>query len=221
MKLLRSCLLLVAAATAVSVSSLWAASPAAAPQPDAEGFYELFDGKSLDGWKLGGPEGSFFVEDAKLVARATKNQAHLFYVGPVKNHDFKNFHLKAEVMTAPGANSGIYFHTAFQESGWPSKGYEIQVNVSHADPKKSGGLYGIRDCFDPPCKDNQWYTQEIIVTGKKIVTKINGKTIVDYTEPDDWNKGQRRIDRGTFALQAHDPKSTVYFKSIRVKPLDD
>ena len=139
----------------------------------------------------------------------------------MKNANFKNFHLKAEVMTLPGANSGIYFHTAFQESGWPKKGYEIQVNVSHSDPKKSGGLYGIRDCLDPPCKDNQWYTQEIIVTGKKIVTKINGQTIVDYTEPDDWNKGDRRVDRGTFALQAHDPKSTVYFKSIRVKPLDD
>ena len=190
------------------------------PQPDKDGFYSLFDGKSLAGWKVGGDEKSFFVEDGKLVAAAVKAQAHLFYDGAVKNHNFKNFIVKADVMTLPSANSGIYIHTAYQEAGWPKKGYEIQVNVSHGDPKKSGGLYGIKDCFDPPCKDNVWYTQEITVEGKRIVSKIDGKVIFDYTEPDDV-KGDRRLAGGTFALQAHDPKSKVFFKNIKVKPLAD
>jgi len=44
--------------------------------------------------------------------------------------------------------------------------------------------------------------------------------IVDYTEPDDV-KGDRRLSRGTFALQAHDPGSKVCFKGIMVKPLPD
>lgn len=189
------------------------------PKPDADGFYSLFDGKSLDGWKPSGAEKSFYVEDGSLVAEASKDNAHLFYAGPVEKHEFKNFHFKADVMTLPGANSGIYIHTGYQDAGWPSKGYEIQVNVSHRDPKKSGGLYGIRDCMDPPAKDNAWYTQEIIVEGKRIVSKIDGKVIFDYTEPDDWNKGQRKLDSGTFALQAHDPKSKVLFKNIKVKPL--
>jgi len=29
----------------------------------------------------------------------------------------------------------------------------------------------------------------------------------------------RRLSSGTFALQGHDPESTVYFRNIRVKPL--
>jgi hypothetical protein len=44
---------------------------------------------------------------------------------------------------------------------------------------------------------------------------------VDYTEPENAQrpKGmeQRLISSGTFALQAHDPKSKVYFKNIKVK----
>jgi hypothetical protein len=208
------------------VFALWFAfapfAPAAdAPAADKDGWISLFDGKSLDGWKCGGEAKSFYVEDGKLVAQSVKGCAHLFYDGPAQQHNFKNFHFKAEVMTLPGANAGIYFHSGFQEAGWPKKGYEIQVNISHADPKKTGGLYGVRDCMDPPAKDNEWYTQEVIVKGKHIVSKVNGKVVVDYTEPDDWQSGDRRISSGTFALQAHDPKSKVFFRNLQVKPLAD
>ena len=86
-------------------------------------------------------------------------------------------------MTTPGSNSGIYFHTRYQESGWPKYGYECQVNVSHGDPKKSSGLYGVDDVADPGVSDDQWYTQEIIVTGRRVQLILNGKTLVDYTEP--------------------------------------
>ena len=209
------------AAAAVVVLLLTAgcfAADAAAPAADKDGFYSLFDGKSLDGWKVGKNAESFKVQDGLIVANG--QVAHLFYDGPVKNHDFKNFHLKAEVMTFPKANSGIYFHTKYQEAGWPSAGYEIQVNQTHSDPKKSSGLYGVKDVFEAPAKDNVWYTQEIIVQGKRIITKVDGKTLVDYTEPNDV-KGTRKLSSGTFALQAHDPGSKVYFKSVKVKPLED
>ena len=193
----------------------------AEPPADEPGWIRLFDGKTLHAWKCGGNPASFYVEDGALVAKAVGGNAHLFYDGEVKRHDFRNFHLKVDVMTTPGSNSGIYIHTAYQESGWPSKGYEIQVNISHADPKKSGGLYGVKDCYERAAKDNTWYTQEIIVQGKRIISKIDGKVIVDYTEPSDWKEAGRRLSSGTFALQAHDPKSKVYFKNILVKLLDD
>jgi hypothetical protein len=141
-------------------------------------------------------------------------------MGDVENHDFKNFHFKAEVMTMPGSNSGLYFHTKYQKSGWPAIGYEVQVNQTQGDPKKSSGLYNVKDVFEAPAKDNQWYTQEIIVRGKQIVTKVDGKTIVDFTEPDGV-EGGRKLSSGTFAIQAHDPGSKVYIRNIRVKPLDD
>jgi len=204
---------------AIVIVVLLAAWCSAADKPAAkEGWISLFDGKTLNGWKVGQNADSFKVQDGLIVANGPV--AHLFYMGDVQNHDFKNFHLKADVMTFPKANSGIYFHTKYQESGWPKHGYEVQVNQTHSDPKKSSGLYGVKDVFEAPAKDNVWYTQEIIVQGKRIITKVDGKVIVDYTEPDDV-QGDRRLSRGTFALQAHDPGSKTYFKNIMVKPLPD
>ena len=127
--------------------------------------------------------------------------------------------VKADVMTTPGSNSGLYFHTKYQPEGWPSIGYEAQVNNTHGDPKKTGGLYGVSDVFQAPAEDGEWFTQEIIVEGKHIVIKVDGEALVDYTEPDDVSGG-RKLSSGTFAIQAHDPKSKVFFKNIVVKPLD-
>ena len=189
-----------------------------AQEKDKNGFISLFDGKSLEGWKASEHPDSFSVKDEVIVVHGPR--AHLFYMGEVEDHDFKNFHFKADVKTTPGANSGLYFHTRFQETGWPSIGYEVQVNQTHGDPKKSSGLYGVKDVFESPAKDNEWYTQEIIVKGKRIITKVNGKTLVDYTEPADV-EGDRKLSSGTFAIQAHDPKSVVFIKNIKVKPLDD
>ncbi len=203
---------------AAAVSMLVTASLTAAAANE-EGWISLFNGKNLDGWKASENPDSFQVEDGVLVVDGPRG--HLFYDGPVEDADFKNFHLKADVQTKPNANSGIYFHTRYQESGWPSAGYEVQVNVSHRDPKKSGGLYGVRDVADPPAKDNEWYTQEIIVQGKRIISKIDGEVLVDYTEEPGDIRGDRRLSSGTFAIQAHDPDSKILFKNIQVKPLDD
>jgi len=187
-----------------------------------DGFVPLFDGETMDGWKVTeeNPE-SWSVKDGALVCDGPR--AHLFYVGDLA--PFDDFHFKADVKTTPGSNSGIYFHTRYQESGWPKFGYECQVNVSGSDPKKSSSLYGVRNIADPGVEDGKWYTQEIIVRGDHIVLKINGETMVDYTEPEGKeaysDQFERRLGKGTFALQAHDPKSKVYFKNLRVKKLDD
>src|SRR5215471_14229312 len=104
---------------------------------DSGGWISLFDGKSLEGWKASDEEGTFSVQDGMIVVHGPRS--HLYYVGNVGNHDFKNFEFKAEVMTTPGSNSGIYFHTAYQDKGWPDKGFEVQVNNSHTDWKRTGG----------------------------------------------------------------------------------
>jgi hypothetical protein len=180
----------------------------------------LFDGESLNGWKASENKDTFTVRDGMIIANGLRS--HLFYVGPVENANFKNFELKADVMTKPGSNSGIYFHTEYQEIGWPDKGYEVQVNNTHSDWRKTGGLYGVEDVRQSPAKDNQWFTEHIVVQDKRIIVKVDGETTVDYTEPEDANYPDfpgRKIARGTFALQGHDPKSTVYYKNIMVKPL--
>jgi hypothetical protein len=154
---------------------------------------------------------------------ANGETAHLFYDGDVQSHNFKNFEFKADVMTTPGSNSGIYFHTTYQESGWPAKGYEVQVNNSHTDWRRTGGLYAIDDVKEVFVKDNEWFTEYIKVEGKRVIIKLNDKTVVDYTEPENVERPKgmegRVLSSGTFALQGHDPKSKVYFKNIMVKPL--
>ncbi len=93
----------------------------------SDGWIRIFDGKTLGGWKGNDKPGTFRVENGMIVVEGPRS--HLFYVGPVMNHNFKNFEFKADVMTMPGSNSGMYFHTKFLESGWPSHGYEVQVNI--------------------------------------------------------------------------------------------
>jgi hypothetical protein len=183
----------------------------------------LFDGKSLTYWKVGDNAATFSVDSGMIIVHG--NTAHLFYEGNVLNHHFKNFEFKAEVMTYPGANSGIYFHTDFQQGGWPEKGYEVQVNNSHSDWRRTGSLYGIDDVKEVYVKDYEWYTEYIKVVGKRVIIKINDKVVVDYTEPENVKRSpdeaQRVISSGTFALQGHDPKSIVHFKNILVKPLPE
>lgn len=188
-------------------------------QKAKKGWYSLFDGKSFDGWKVGDNASSFSIENGTI--KVNGPVAHLFYVGPVNNHDFKNFEFKTQVMTTPGSNSGIYFHTEFQQGSWPDKGYEVQVNNSHTDWRRTGSLYGIQDVKDTLVKDNVWYTEHIIVKDKHVIIKINDKTVVEYDEPAELPESRkgRRISSGTFALQGHDPKSKVYYKDIMVKPL--
>jgi len=189
----------------------------------ADDWVSLFDGKSLDGWKASEAQGTFSVKDGAIVVFGPRS--HLYYIGPVANHDFKNFEFKADVMTMPGSNSGIYFHTAYQETGFPDKGFEVQVNNSHTDWKRTGGLYDIQDVRDVPAPDNQWFTERIVVQGKRIRTYVNDKLIVDYTEPENVkppaNHTGRVLSSGTFAFQGHDPKSKVLYKNVQVKRLPD
>jgi hypothetical protein len=188
-----------------------------AEKADEEGWVSLFDGKSLDGWKASEKADSFSVRDGMICVET--GRSHLYYVGPVKEHNFKNFELKADVMTRPGANSGIYFHTEFQENDWPRKGFECQVDNTHSDPKRTGSLYGIKHIMnDSPAKDDVWFNYQIIVNGKTVTIKIDGKVVNEYTFPDD---ARRAPTSGTFCLQGHDPKSKVYYKNIAVKPLTD
>lgn len=206
-----------------------------------EGFVSLFDGKSLTGWTSSKdkPE-SFSVKDGELVVSG--GRAHLFYTGEVGGADFKNFELKLKVKTTEGANSGVYFHTKYQADGWPEVGFEAQVNSTHSDPKKTGSLYNVVNIYAPkdqepflarvsdkrevfiyqpkaPSTDGEWFDYHIIVQDNHITVKVNGLTVVDWTQPDDWKK-ERRIGHGTIALQAHDPNSTTMYKEIQIKVLD-
>jgi len=220
------------------------------PQPEI-GFVSLFDGKTLDGWKVGENAGVFQLRDGLIVMECpatNHNPAHIFYVGTVNAHTFKNFDLRVDLMTFPCANSGIYFHTRYQEAGWPNHGIECQVDNTHSDWRRTGSLWGIRNISwgpetppadnqemvtilpKPPVTDNTWYTQEVICQNGLVTVKLNGQKLFDYQVPDaeaehTLSTGNTWLPAGTFALQGHPPMpgqiSKVCFKNIRVKVLPD
>ena len=183
---------------------------------------QLFTGKDLQGWRVSENPSSFSVENGLI--KVSGPRAHAFYIGDVGDADFKNFELLVEVKTLPKANSGIFVHTAYQASDWPEKGYEIQVNQSHSDWRKSGSLYAVQDVSEVYVKDGEWYTYHVIVKGDQISVALNGKVVMEYDESADIKRtsplGKKRFDRGTIALQAHDPESVIYFRSVKIKLLD-
>jgi hypothetical protein len=187
---------------------------------------DIFNGKDLTGWTAIENPGSFRVEEGMLVCSGPRG--HLFY-----NTDkrFRNFELLAEIKTLPLANSGIYFHTSLQEYGWPELGYEVQVNNTHVgannyrETKKTGSLYAVRNVHYQMVKDGEWFTMRIKVIENHVEIFVNDIKVVDYIQPDKpWRSEEhkgRLLGSGTFALQAHDEKSTVFYKSIKVKRLPD
>jgi hypothetical protein len=191
---------------------------------------DLFDGRSLDGWRASENTASWKVVDGALAADGPRS--HLFYNGPVQGARFRNFELEVEVLARPQANSGVYFHTAFEEKGFPSKGFEIQVNNTatgegnYRERKKTGSLYGIRNVYKQLVPDNQWFRLAVAVRGKNIQVRVNGTLLVDYTEPTPpfippAHERGRFLDQGTFALQCHDATSKALFRRLRVRPLPD
>jgi len=195
----------------------------------AQDWQPLFDGKTLNGWKASETPGSFKVVDGQIACDGPRS--HLFYVGPDGKADFKNFELSLEVMTRNGANSGVYFHTAFQDEGFPRKGFEAQVlnlrtgEGGYRENKLTGSLYGIRNIYKPIAKDGEWFTMRISVKGKRVQIRVNDLLLVDYVEPSPApsvpGAPGRRLDHGTFALQCHDPGSKVFYRNIRVRRLPD
>jgi len=191
---------------------------------DSGGWVSLFDGHSLNGWKANEHERAFKAENGQIVAHGKR--AHLFYTGTGLHADFKNFEFSAEVMTRPGADSGIYFHTGFQPSGWPVAGFEVQVNnTSKGDNRKTGSLFAVRNVYKQYINDNQWFRIHILVRGKQVQIRLNDMLVVDYVEPNvpfrADPKFERVLNHGTFALQAHGPQSTTYFKNLRVRSLPE
>lgn len=185
------------------------------------GWQPLFDGTTLTGWRASESQATFSVSDGNIVAHGPRS--HLFYVGPVADHDWTDFELVIQVKTSRSANSGVYFHTRFQDAGFPEAGYQVQINNTNPYPSKTASLYGVDDRLTTSVGDDVWFELLIRVEGKHIVTKVNGATICDYVEPAnpkrrDEVKGSV-LGHGTIALQGHDKDSEVRFCNIKIRSL--
>ncbi len=197
----------------------------------ADEWQSLFNGKDLTGWRANIYPDSFTVKEGTIRTQATKESSHLFYVGDRKEGTvaFKNFELELKARCEGEANSGVYIHSAIDSGKGPknhlSKGYEIQLNNTPKEKKKTGSLYAVVDLDKSPVDETKWFAVRIVVKEKRITVEIDGKEVIDYTEPTDVKRPADRAGRlldpngGAIALQGHDPTSVYYFKDIRVKRL--
>ena len=179
---------------------LYAADQASAPNTltDAEkqaGWVLLFDGRTLGGWKASEDPVSFSVRDGMIVAHArgtpVKGQAghpkcHLYYVGQDGRAEFTDFELRAEAKAERDSNGGIYFHTQFVPDNWPQKGMEVQINNLKTEKRKTGSLYAVADVADVLVPDAEWFQIDILVRGKRVTVALNGRTVVDWMQPENF-----------------------------------
>jgi len=204
-----------------------AALPALAAPDD---WIPLFNGRDLNDWRPSEHKDSWHLREGEIVADGARS--HLFYTGSIKSANFKNFDLEVECLARPGCNSGVYFHTAYQESGFPIKGFEIQINNTfvgegnYRERKKTGSLYGLRNVYKQLIADDTWFTIAVSVRGKNVQIRLNNMLVVDYVEPTPpiippGAERERFLDRGTFALQCHNQGSVARFRSVKVRPLPD
>jgi len=202
---------------------------------ESKGWVQLFDGESLEGWKVAGNAKSFEVINGMIRANGIASNAkgeekpidmaHLYYVGPdgkagTEDDDFRDFDLTFDALATPASNGGIYFHTSWQEENFPNDGHEVQVNNSHHNKTRTGSLFGVVDLKEATTPDESFLTETVSVRGKQVTIAVNGTQVVDYTEPADYSHPVytgRNVDHGTFCLQAHDGESTVWYRNIWVR----
>jgi len=183
-----------------------------APPAAAGTTQSLFDGRSMKGWREAGTA-TFDVKNRTLRSTAGAGQLGLLYCA---RRTYRDFELTLQFRAAEGANSGV--HLRFPKPGgcsWIDCGYEVQINDTAADPRKTGSIYAFKDLdaakahVQPP---NTWTRLTIRVKGQTYTVYRDGKRINRY-------RGSRRRS-GYIGLQAHGgPQDVVAFRAIRIRTL--
>lgn len=181
---------------------------ASAPEPVllaaeelAEGWISLFDGHTLFGWTADS-QADWRVEDNSIVV--SSGEKGLLHT----TTQFADYVLRVEFRAEQGTNSGIFLHTSPQPQDMTTDCYEL--NIAEADNPFPTGSLVHRQKADAEAPSGQWYAYEVTVDGDRVVVKLNGQQVLDYTDP-------KPLRRGHIGLQLNTGK--VAFRNIRLKPL--
>jgi hypothetical protein len=178
------------------------------------GFVSLFDGSSIDGWRMCGPGGFTLDRDEGVIC--SYGGMGLFWY---ERRIFADFVLRLEWRTRRRTdNSGVFIR--FSNPGddpWSAvqDGYEIQIyDEEWPDLRQvTGAVYGLAPpthiASSPP---GVWNFFEIAAKGSNIKVTLNGHVVVpDFA-------GERRGE-GFIGLQNHDDESQVAFRNVRIREL--
>jgi len=188
----------------------------------------LFNGQSLEGWRESTPGSAWQVRSGCLTAEGPAG--HLYYEGNGDKGRFRNFDLLVEARMEPCADSGVFFHTAYEQAGVPSKGYELQINnlvdceEAPREPSQTGSLTGVRNIYGRFVREHEWFRLRLCVVGNRIRIWLNGYPTVDYVQPElvyrapSWSG--RVLSSGAIALQGP-VGGQVSFRRVDIRPLPD
>ena len=195
---------------------------ASARGEDQDGFINLFDGKTLDGWE--GNLDIFRVADGAIVAGTLEESIpHNEFLCTEKEYSDFELRLKAKLV-GEGRNAGIQLRSKRIPNHHEVIGYQCDMG---GQPTQNiwGALYdesrrrkflavgeqaGVRKAF----KAGDWNEFVIRCQGNRIQIWLNDFQTVDYTEQDDVAQA------GIIGLQIHGGKpAEASYKDIRIKVL--
>jgi len=186
---------------------------------DNEIFVKLFDGKTLDGWKMTG-KGNFLIIESEKALLTQGGMGLLWYY----KRNFIDFILTLEWKVSNRTdNSGVFvrFPNPFTDPNIAiDYGYEIQIDEMgspNGNPiHRTGAIYNYKGP-SPNTKSlsnhlevGKWNTFEIVVKQQSYSVTLNKKKVVTNFI------GNRSLE-GFIGLQNHDDRSKVYFRNIMIK----
>lgn len=186
------------------------------------GAVSLFDGTSLDAWRIY-PDQPVTVEHDGTVLRLAGGRGMI-----ESKRSYANFILQLECRTlASGTNSGVFFRCI---PGEMMNGYECQIHNGYRSGDRTqpidqgtGAIFRRQSARIVAADDQAWFGLTIAAVHDRFATWVNGLQVTDWRDdrPDHDNPRQgRRLKAGTIMFQGHDPTTRIEFRNIRIIDLD-
>ncbi|QWD20830.1 DUF1080 domain-containing protein [Polynucleobacter paneuropaeus] len=170
---------------------------------DKDGFINLIDGQSLNGWSIIG-NGSWVVGNG--IVEGNKAMGYL-----ITDQSYKNFIIRAEFWANEDANSGIFLRCQDRTKVTSDNAYEVNIFDKRPDQNyATGAIVDVAKVSLVPKAAGKWNTFEITANGSHFKVVMNGEvTVADGQDA--------KFSQGPIALQS--AGGVVKFRKLQIKPL--
>ena len=204
----------------IALFSIVSLSCSVAQNPE-KGWTNLFDGKTLEGWKVRGAQVPYKVEDGAIVGTTVLNSGNSFLT---TEKEYGDFVLELDIKLGSPVNSGVQTRSHYDEI--KKRVYGRQVEIDPSERRWSAGIYdeARRQWLYPLSlnpsalnlyKAGEYNHLKIECIGNETKTWLNNTPVAYVIDT---------IDReGFIGLQVHSVSTpqqagkNIYFKNVRIK----